>query len=279
MPNLKQLPYLLKLVDDDSGTVRRAVLKELAGFGPDLEREVSRLAPAFDKSHLKELLEDYRRTVLKDEWSGWQSLPGFYERLEAAFSLLTTFQNGMSHPLGLKEALDAVAAEYSARHGKSDVYALAVFLFREKGLSGADSDYYNPTNSNLVHVIETKRGIPISLTCIYMLVGHRLGLEIGGCNFPGHFLARTVIEGEIFLVDCFNGGQFLREESLSMNDVAEGVREMIRSGADVETIVARVLHNLIRAYEQSGYPENMQLMTDLLEAVENFKGGWKPEGE
>ncbi|PIE22372.1 MAG: hypothetical protein CSA62_12755 [Planctomycetota bacterium] len=47
-----------------------------------------------------------------------------------------------------------------------------------------------------------------------MLVGARLGLDINGCNFPGHFLDWIYYEGQIVLVDCFRGGLLFGEDVL-----------------------------------------------------------------
>lgn len=43
MSDPKQLPHLLKLLDDDSETVSEMVTEALAAFGPDLEDKLSRL--------------------------------------------------------------------------------------------------------------------------------------------------------------------------------------------------------------------------------------------
>jgi regulator of sirC expression with transglutaminase-like and TPR domain len=162
----------------------------------------------------------------------------------------------------LKDLLGGLAQEYSAKTPRSDEISLARFLFKEKGFRGSESDYYNPANSNLVYVIEKKRGIPISLACVYMLVGRRLGLEIEGCGFPGHFLARIRSGGRMLLADCFNGGRLLADSDMELSS-SEAVREILRTRMSPERIVARVLNNLIRAYQLAESAENGQLMADL----------------
>ena len=63
-------------------------------------------------------------------------------------------------------------------------------LFDELGFHGNHDDYYDPANSYLHQVLQRKRGIPISLSVLYMCVGARLGLKMVGVNAPGHFLLR-----------------------------------------------------------------------------------------
>ena len=43
MPDPGKLKSLLKLIDDDAGDVRRAVVKELASFGPGLKEAFDRV--------------------------------------------------------------------------------------------------------------------------------------------------------------------------------------------------------------------------------------------
>ena len=44
MPDTSQLPHLLKLLDDESATVQKAVAGALAAFGPELYAELGRLS-------------------------------------------------------------------------------------------------------------------------------------------------------------------------------------------------------------------------------------------
>lgn len=262
MPDPKDLPYLLKLLDDESEVVREAVMKELAAFGESLEEELARLPQSPDTSQqslLRHILEDYRRDWLKGAWLSWLEIEGDNEKLEAAFSLLSDFQNGRMYPDKLKNLLDQLADEYSASNTERNVFELSRFLFKVKALKGAKLDYYNPRNSNLVYVIKEKRGLPISLASIYILVGHRLGLEIEGCDSPGHFLARTVSGDEMFLVDCFNGGRFLPEKDI------EAVKER---QTDAVTIIARVLRNLINSFDEVDDLVNSRFMMELLEILD-----------
>lgn len=86
------------------------------------------------------------------------------------------------------------------------VQRLNRFLFTEQGLRGNTSQYYDPRNSYLNEVIDRKRGIPITLCILYIAVGRRLGLDVGGISFPGHFLAKcTGDDGAAVVVDAFAG--------------------------------------------------------------------------
>ncbi len=276
MPDPKQLPYLIKLLDDESLSIQKIIIKELTCFGPSLKEEIIHLRLTFNSKQrelLLNILDGFNRPILKKTWSSWFDIKSDKEKLEAAFGLLAAFQSGFKLGFTLKSLLDDLADEFKATKIKKDAYGLCYFLFQVKEFKGADKDYYNAQNSNMIYVLTEKRGLPISLVSIYMLVGSRLGFDIEGCNFPGHFLAKIELEGKKVFVDCFNGGKILQEEELMElhSETSELIQDVLHTNASAEAIIARVLGNLIQAYEQAEKLENSQLMTNLLNTLE-FSG-------
>lgn len=89
--------------------------------------------------------------------------------------------------------------------------ALGRYLFEEEGFRGNSSDYYNPANSFLNDVMDQRRGIPITLSILYIAIGRRLGLPLSGVAFPGHFLVRFDDPFGAFFVDPFHQGKILTE--------------------------------------------------------------------
>lgn len=288
----KVLPYLIRLLDDESEVVRDAIARELAAFGGALEEELRRLPnPPNDAQRgvMRALLNDphrwqrQRHDWLRDVWSSWMEKTTPMERLESALSILADFQKAPAPLLGespaeaqpsgqqnLPAMLDGLAADFRRMEAPHDAPALARFLFQTMGIRGARADYYNPLNSSLIHVIESKRGIPISLACIFMLTGWRLGLSVQGCNWPGHFFARIVHDGAVMVVDCFNGGVCIDEESfLKMQGPSRDAAKMaLDEEVGAETIIARVLHNLIHAYQHHEQWEDSRLFVGLLKELQ-----------
>lgn len=88
---------------------------------------------------------------------------------------------------------------------------LAVELFGSGRFSGNLRDYYDPDNSVLSKVLERGVGIPISLSVVFIDVGHRLGFAVDGVGMPGHFLCRA--DGVYY--DVFHGGLGLDEAGCS----------------------------------------------------------------
>ena len=85
------------------------------------------------------------------------------------------------------------------------------FYFDELGFAGNVNHYDDPRNSFVHAVLETRRGIPISLAVIYLELAGQIGLSAHGVSFPGHFLVKLRLpEGEA-VIDPFTGHSLTRE--------------------------------------------------------------------
>lgn len=61
------------------------------------------------------------------------------------------------------------------------------------------------TPSCLNRVLDTRKGIPITLSLIYMEVARRVGMPMHGVNLPSHFLLRPDSKDLEVFVDAFHG--------------------------------------------------------------------------
>lgn len=269
-PDTQQLPHLIRLLEDES--IRDQILKQLQEFGPGLELALKRQGiplTSRDALLIRPLLDDEYREWIPDAWTAWINPGEESAQLEEALSLIAQFQYGRMYPETVGRKLDALADEFDARYTQRDPMDLAEFLFQGYALRGIEQEhYYSPLNSNLLHVIDAKAGIPISLACIYILVGNRLGLTISGCNFPGHFLAVASTQRKNIIVDCFNGGMCIDREALAAIEAGVTEEDILRLRCTTPDIIARVLRNLINAYQREGSEKDARIMNDLLTQVE-----------
>ena len=138
------------------------------------------------------------------------------EGLLTAATAISMHELGDVEPERVSGRIDEIAERVRDRvRGDDPKATLAhahLVLFEEEGLKGNDEDYYHPHNSYPPLILDTMRGIPISLTLIYKCVLDRLGLPVVGINAPGHFLAEVRCEPAPTLVDPFFGGQVLTRD-------------------------------------------------------------------
>jgi regulator of sirC expression with transglutaminase-like and TPR domain len=86
------------------------------------------------------------------------------------------------------------------------------FFFQDLGFGGNVNDYYDLRNSYLHEVLVTRRGIPISLSLLYMEFAQQAGLTARGVSFPGHFLVKLRLPRGEVVIDPFNGISLSRED-------------------------------------------------------------------
>ncbi len=160
------------------------------------------------------------------------------------------------HYLRRLDALAAHARELlPADAGQLErVAVLNRILFDEEGFRGNAQDYYDPRNSFLNEVLDRKCGIPISLSIIYLAVGQRLGLNLEGVSFPGHFLVKLATGSSMVVLDPFVRGQVVSEAELILllQTVHGGepplfTADLLATASKIDILV-RVLRNLKGIY-------------------------------
>jgi len=144
-------------------------------------------------------------------------------------------------------------------------------LFVEKGYEGNTSSYYDPRNSFLNDVIDRRLGIPISLSILYIELGHALGLPLSGVSFPGHFLVKLEISDGAIVLDPYFGGISLDED-----DIEERLREYygatlnksrsqgVLASSSNKDIILRVMRNLRNLYVQEENWEKALPLADMM---------------
>jgi regulator of sirC expression with transglutaminase-like and TPR domain len=268
-----KLDHLIHLLDDESPVVQEALQRELNSMRADLPDRVQQLRRALtseEERHMARLLEPARQAELEETWMRWRWLNNPQSQLEEGIALLSAYLQGWRVQAGhLALRLDALAEEAYREAGQMDARELAEWLFsmREGSVRfrGNSKDYYAINNSNFFWVLETGLGNPMSLCCLYRLLGHRFGLDIQGCNFPGHFLARVELAGHVWLVDCFNRGRFMLAADVSKHHPAANpaMEEVIKHSASVDQILLRILRNLDEASDRSNNVPMRQVMRKL----------------
>ncbi|MBI4509574.1 MAG: hypothetical protein HY698_08045 [Deltaproteobacteria bacterium] len=156
------------------------------------------------------------------------------------------------------ERLDEMA-EAIRGHGMSGpgrvVGALNKYLFDDLGFRGNEDDYYDPRNSFLNEVLDRRVGIPITLSVVYIEVGRRLGLDLHGVSFPGHFLVKQRLGSEEKILDPYHGGVYLEREDL-VDRLERAIGQDVQLAdehlvtATKRQILTRMLNNLRGIYHR-----------------------------
>ncbi len=196
--------------------------------------------------------------------------------IEAAIAIAHCEEPGLDTQAPLAE-LDSLGARLRARLAADAgqlqrLRILNRFFFQELGFAGNVNDYYDPRNSYVHAVLESRRGIPITLAVLYVELAREIGLEADGVSFPGHYLAKVRLpQGEI-VIDPFTGQSLSRDTLDSMlaphRRGRGGRREIplssfLRAATPRETL-ARILRNLKEVFRSRDDSTRLVAVCDRL---------------
>jgi hypothetical protein len=147
-------------------------------------------------------------------------------------------------------------------------------MFVDYGFSGNGIDYHDVRNSFLPDVIQRRIGIPISLAVVGLDLANRIGLQMWGISFPGHFLLGTPYVEHRF-VDPFNGGTTLTvADCVALHDRMFGANHPFDESQLVpspnETILIRMLMNLKSNYARMRDLDGLTSVMRLRSALPDF---------
>ncbi|MDZ4816798.1 MAG: transglutaminase-like domain-containing protein [Verrucomicrobiota bacterium] len=153
-----------------------------------------------------------------------------------------------------------------AKDTLAGINILADFLTRDLGFKGNTQNYYHTDNNYINRVLETRCGIPISLSLIYLLIGRRLNLPLKGIGMPGHFICAW---NNVYF-DPFKGGKVLhREECVNLcKEFGYTFQDHYLNPISNKFILARMINNLQYVYEMGGQHDHHLLMMNYLNALQ-----------
>jgi regulator of sirC expression with transglutaminase-like and TPR domain len=163
---------------------------------------------------------------------------------------------------------DAIRARVNGAQPQAMLAHLHAFLFEEQGFAGNALDYYNPANSYLPAVLETKLGLPITLSMVYRMIAQRVGFRSWGIGLPGHFLAGIEVDEKPLLVDAFDGGRILtpaeahdRMKEIFGPDV-EWSDDLLQPASNRHWLT-RMLQNLLNIFGSNGQYNDVAAMLEM----------------
>jgi regulator of sirC expression with transglutaminase-like and TPR domain len=177
------------------------------------------------------------------------------DRLAEACLLLGAFVDPDLDSFEYLGRLDRMAA---AVNGSSHLALRRVISIRE-GIGGNTEDYDHIDNAFLHRVLDSRRGLPIVVSAIWIEVGRRAGIEMAGVGLPGHFLVYA--GGQ--LVDPFHFGEAIGADEAGRL-VAEALGGMPRLEptwlvpVDTTAILRRMLGNLETRYRRADDGANLE---------------------
>ena len=279
MPHDAQLATLERLLDDPSPVVRQAVLHQIKAAGLEgvlwlesLTKDAA-LAP-----HARTLLVNLR-TPEAAAHAFLNHIRSEQPDLETACLLLER----TTYPSLADDAYTAELDRLAQRTRELIAEPLDIrekcrllcrVLFGEEGYRGAQESFAVPASSLLSQVIQTHRGIPISLCLIFLFVARRLGLPVEPVGLPGRFMVGVFRGRHPLYIDCYEGGVFRTraEVQLLMLDNQLPADEAFLQRVTTHQTLARCCRNLVSQFEAQGDDRSSRLCLGFVHALDKIDG-------
>ena len=274
-----ELKALVSLLDDEDGGIISHVEEKIKSLGqeiiPFLETEWESNLNPLVQSRIEDLIHVLQFELLQDRLVDW--IDKEQDDLLKGLWLIATYQYPDLEYLKLKQDLEQIYYEAWLEfkpdvHPFDQVKILNSVLFSKLKFGANTKNFHSPSNSMINMVLESKKGNPISLCAVYMLVAKKLKMPIYGVNLPNLFIL-TYIDSthQQFYINAFNRGLIFSRDDIN-NYVAElriNPQESFFEPCDNAEIIRRSLRNLMNSFEKIGDHNKSEEVKTLLHCISN----------
>jgi regulator of sirC expression with transglutaminase-like and TPR domain len=281
--NENELRALISLLDDDDREVVEHVEQQIRQLGgqmiPLLETEwEGSFNPKLQK-RIEEIIHDLQYESVLDRMREWKS-GGSMDLLEGLWIVATYQYPDLSLDklrLDVEQLFYDVWVDFKLdMHPDEQVKAMNSAFFTKLKFSPNTKHFHSPVNSMINQVLESRRGNPITLCVLYMLIARRLNLPVYGVNLPNLFVLTYKNENGVqFYINVFNRGLIFTKK-----DIDQYIDQLNLKRLDTfyqpctnADIVRRVLRNLTLAFEKNGDTDRVKEVEQIMDAVRDDGDG------
>ena len=280
----KDIRALIHLLDDPDDEVSNVVTGSLRELGteiiPELESAWERTIDHYYQRKIENIIQDIQFRNVKKNLTDWKE-SGASDLLEGA-CWIARYQYPDLETGNVQRAIQIISGDIwlelnNRLTALEKVRIINHFIFDVHRLSKNHKNIYSPRNSFINLVLEGKKGNPLSLGIIYLLVAKNLDIPVFGINLPKIFILaylddqislrkKTSLREVLFYINPYQRGSVLGEREIDhyLSQQKIEPEKSFYTPCSNETIIERLLLNLILSYEKSGYPEKSKDIKELL---------------
>lgn len=271
-PNIKAMVSLLDDTDNEVVQIVENQIKELGNVAVELlekEWEQNGLNPVIQKK-IENLVHQIQFQKLEKEILSWKN-DGAYDLLTGLW-LIAKYQYPDLEIDPLRKEIIKIKNEIWVRtqekmHPADMVKVINHVLFDEQGFESNTKNFHSSSNSMFNLVLSQKKGNPVALCSLYILLAEKLDLPIYGVNLPNLFVLIFDYPGYKFYINAFNRGQIFVEKDIDeyLKQIKIEPEPKYYKACSNQDIVVRILTNLSFAFHKNGEKENQAEIDRLLE--------------
>lgn len=278
-----EINALVILLDDPDKSVRQPVVERLTQLGRPAVKMLEKTWETSSDQHLQSRIENVISTIqqgmVRKELKDWTDCRG--EQLIYGAYLIAKSQYPELEFEALDDQIEALRSQIWLELNDQltaieKIRIINHFLFTEHNFNRSVRGVHSPQLFFINHVLDTRKGLPISLSIIYAEIATRLNLPVKCVDLPYNFLLcyhdPTYLEdpdGIMFYINPYTRGtilgrpevtHFLTEQKLDVKP------EYTRPCSNIEAI-ERLAEGLRFAFSASRMDEKAVFMDELLQVL------------
>ena len=269
-----EIKALVSLLDDEDTQIISQIEDKILSLGtsiiPFLEQEwESNFNPQVQR-RIEELIHTLQFELLKERINEWYN--GSDHDLITGMWLAATYQYPDLELIKLRQELEQIYYETWLEF-KPDLYPFdqikiinGVF-FNKLKFAANTKNFHSPGNSMINIVLETRKGNPITLCVLYLLVAQKLKLPVYGVNLPNLFVLTYKDENHAqFYINTFNKGLIFSRQDIEnyINELHLAPQPSFFEPCSNLEIIRRVFRNLIMSFDKMGEHAKAEEVKELL---------------
>lgn len=257
----KELKALISLLDDEDEQILEHVEEKIRSLGtsiiPLLEREWEESFSPAAQRRIEELIHNLQYELVKERLVSWYK--GTEHDLLEGMWIVATYQYPDLEVGKLKQELEQIYRDAWVEFGP-DLHAMdqvKVFngvMFNKLKFGANTKNFHSPGNSMINVVLESRKGNPITLCVIYLLVAQRLKMPVYGVNLPNLFILTYKDDQHQVYINAFNRGLIFTRQDIEnyIHELHLVPQNSFFEPCDHVDIIRRALRNLIMSFEKMG---------------------------
>lgn len=281
---MEQFEALIALLDDSDKEVVDAVTVEFVKQGlqiiPQLEKIWERAENSMLQERLENVIHSIQFNITVENLGKWVKSGGV-SLVEGITYVAQSQFPGVQYDY-INGFFERMKSEFTSdlrmrATGMEKMKIMNYVVFHIYQFSRNTQNFYSPQNSYINQVIETRKGSPLSLALIFLVIAEKLELPIYGIDFPNGFLIAYQNEFRhidsdfakddvLFYANPYNKGAIVSHKDLEYYLKTNNIEyeEKYFTPLTNTKIVHLLLSDLMVSYEKLGYLDKMDIIRKLL---------------
>jgi len=291
--NTEQIDALISLIDDPDEVIYDQVKNQIVSLGESI---IPRLEAFWEQDtfgnlfqvRIEDIIHEIQFSSVQLALKSWHDSGG--EDLLEGLLIVNRYQFPDLDELDVRDGISKIRQDIWLELNDNltafeQVKVINEILFGVHGFRGNKRNYHSASNSYLNQILETRKGNPLSLSTLYIILAESLDIPIHGVNLPHHFILAyedrfnifeqaTSDDPEapkvLFYINPFSKGTLLDKSEIErfLKHVKLKPEDRFFQPCNNRVMVLRTLHNLMFSYQHSGETDKLKELKVLASIFE-----------